>query len=320
MKGRLIVQREHTSMPRISPPSLCIVAALCVTGLAQARPWSNSNGQFKLEAEAIGFNDTTVVLKTPAGRLVAVELAELSAQDQAFIKSKQADPASKSTADQMQTWTAKGGMKVRGRVLAYGKKQLAVQRQLGKVFVNDQPFARIDPLHQELILKTISHLEHTNLEDQLQLEAWAKGLGPNVKTYPLEGVLMELESGDIIGVPFFLFAPEELSVLEPGWKYWLAQSEDEEARNREDLLVQSTATEYQRDRQNQQQIEMLKLGMLARATGMITIWEVMLQPAGNAGRSMSVMVQAENSDVASQRVQQKYPGYEIIGVRRSRRL
>tara|TARA_R110002049_G_scaffold50370_2_gene142997 strand:+ start:68367 stop:69275 length:909 start_codon:yes stop_codon:yes gene_type:complete len=301
-------------------PVLCILVVLGVTPHAHARSWSDTHGQFKIEAEAIGYNETTVVLKTASGRLLAVELSELSAEDQAFVKSKQADSTTKPSADEMQTWTSKDGLKFRGRVLAYGKKLLAVQRQLGKVFINDQPFSRIDQLHQKLILKILSHLENENLEDERQLQAWAKGLGADVKTYPLEGVLMELESGDIIGVPFFLFAQEELSILKPGWEYWLAHSDDDEARNREDLMIQSTANEYQRDRQNRQQIEMLKLGMLARATGLITIWEVMLRRPGDGGRTMSVMVQADNSDIASQMVQQQYPGFKIVGVRRSRKL
>ena len=307
-------------MPQVSPASLCILSVLFGTGIAEAREWSDSKGQFKLEAEVIGCNDTTAVLKTPSGRIVAVELDELSAEDQAFLKSEQTSEEPKTSADKMQNWTTKDGFKFRGRVLAYGKKQLAVQRQLGKVIINDDPFARIDQLHQKLILSIISYLENTSLKDQRQLEAWAKKLGPNVKTYQLEGVLMELESGDIIGVPFFMFAQEELSVLEPGWKYWLENTEDEEARSREDLLVQSTAEEYQRDRQNQQQIEMLKLDMLGVATGLIAIWEVMLQPSGGNGRQTSVVVQAHDSEVASRMVQQKYPGYRIIGVRRVRRL
>jgi hypothetical protein len=307
-------------MAKASQALFCIFTVLAGTGPVEGREWSNSNGQFKLEAEAVAFNDTTVVLKRPTGRLVAVELKELSEADQAFIKSKQTIKDAQPSPNQVQTWTAKDGMKVRGRVLAYGKKQLSVQRQLGKVFINDQPFSRIDQLHQKLILKTISQLENVNLEDQRQLESWARKLGPNVKTYPLEGVLMELESGDIIGVPFFLFDPKELSILEPGWKYWLTQSEDEEARNREDLIVQSTAMQYQRDRQNQQQIEILKLNMLARATGLITVWEVMLEPAGGMGRRTSVMVQADNSALATEMVLQKYPGYNVVGVRASRKL
>ncbi len=307
-------------MSIVSPPLQCLFTILLASGLAHAREWSNSNGLFKLEADLVAFNDTTVVLKKPTGRLVAVELSELSEEDHAFIQSKQNDENSQASANQMQMWTAKDGLKVRGRVIAYGKKVLAVQRQLGNVFVNDQPFARIDPLHQKLVLKIISHLENLKLEDPRQLEAWARKLGPNVKQYPLEGVLMELESGDVIGVPFFLFAAEELSVLEPGWKLWLAQAEDEEARNREDLLVQSTAMEYQRDRQNQQNIEMMKLNMLARATGLITIWEVMLEPANGVGRRTSVMVQADNSAIATEMVMQNYPGYRVVGVRVSRKL
>lgn len=307
-------------MSTILPRGICIVAVLCTLGYAHAREWTSSTGAYKLEAELVSFNDTTAVLKRAKGRLVSVELADLSEADQAYVKSKEAAEQMRASASEFQTWTSKSGMKVRGRVLAYGKKTLNVQRQLGKVLINDQPFARIDELHQRVILAIISHLENENF-DKFGLEKWARKLGPNVKSYPLEGVLLELESGDIVGAPFFLFAPEDLAVLEPGWKHWLETGEDEEARQREDLMVQSTAMQYHQENQQQQQIEMLKLEMLGRATGLITVWEVMLEPAGaSGGRRTSVMVQADNSELASQMVLQRYPGYRIIGVKRSRRL
>ena len=129
---------------------------------------------------------------------------------------------------------------------------------------------------------------------------------------------MKLESGDEIGVPFFLFSSEEQKLLQPGWKLWLENAKNEEAQQRESLLVQSQAMEYQRDRERQQQVETLKLDLLATATGLISIWEVMLAPGnGFYGRNTSVMVPAANSLIAGQIAGQRYPGYAIVGIRRA---
>jgi hypothetical protein len=195
---------------------------------------------------------------------------------------------------------------------------LIVQRKLGHVHVNDKKFSTIDPLHQKIVLRILSELEQTKIEDAKQLEDWAKKQGGSAKTYPLEGVLLQLESGDEIGVPFFLFSPEELAILEPGWELWKERAESDEARNRESFLVQSAAMAYQRDRAAKQQIEMLKLDMLGAMAGITAIWEVGLAPGPKTyGRPMSIMVTAQNSGIATQMALQRYPGYVLIGVRKA---
>ncbi|TWU42466.1 SHD1 domain-containing protein [Novipirellula artificiosorum] len=303
---------------RFFKPSCCI-ALLLLVGTAEAREWSSLDGNYKLEGDVISFNDKTVVLKRTSGKLVAVQLAELSDADRKFVQSEEAQQATAKSAEEMQTWTSKDGMKVRGRVLAYGHKEMTVQRKLGKVLINDVAFTELDELHQRLILKIVGHLENQEIKDQRQLEAWARGLGANVKTYPLDGVLMELESGDQIAVPFFLFASEELAILEPGWNAWKNSENDAEAADRESLLVQSQAMHYQQDRQQRQQVELLKLTMMANATGLISIWEVGLQPnQGVYGRMTSVVVPAANSDIAAQMAMQQHPGFSVYGIRKVR--
>jgi len=287
---------------------------------AQAREWSTPNGHYRIEAEAIAFDEKTVVLKKPTGQLVAAELAELCQADQDYVKTREAKDAYAQSVDQMQTWTATDGLKVRGRVLAYGRKDLDVQRQLGKMMVNGKRFSALDSLQQKLVLKIISKLENEEFKTEADLERWGKKLGGDSKIYPLEGVLMKLESGDEIGVPFFLFAEEELSLLEPGWNIWLENEANSEAQQRESLMVQSQAMQYQRDRQQRNQIETLKLGLLATATGVVSIWEVMLEPMqGNYYRRTSVMVPAANSAIAEQLVLQRYPGFRVVGIRRASR-
>lgn len=295
-----------------------LLALLLCANWGEAREWTSKNGQFKIEAEAIAFSDHLVVLKKGNGALVAVELDQLSSADQEYVAAKETVDAAKKQLDEIQTWTGKDGLKIRGRIVAFGKKDLKVQRKLGTVHFDDKKFSAIDPLHQKLLLKIMSQLEKTQIENEKQLEQWAKGIGGEPKVYSLEGVLMQLESGDEIGVPFFLFSSQDLEVLQPGWELWQERDASNQARERESFLMRAQAMAYQRERKQTQQIELLKLDMLAAATGVIDIWEVGLTPAqGGFGRPMTVMVPAANSGIASNLALQKYPGYTVFGVRRA---
>jgi hypothetical protein len=211
-------------------------------------------------------------------------------------------------------------MKVRGRVLAFGRRELVVQRKFGFVNIDGKKFSALDPLHQRLTLKVLSELEKTKFETERELEEWAKSLGAAPKSYMLEGVMMQLESGDEIGVPFFMFSKEDLAVLQPGWEVWLERKESEEAQEKESFLMRAQAMAYQQDRAASRQIEMMKLDLLAAATGIVEIWQIALEPRpGVYGRPITIMVPAMGSGVASQIALQRYPGYMIGGIRRASR-
>lgn len=298
---------------------LLVMACSAISGPLAAREWKSGNGHYTVEADLISFSQQLVVLKKKKdGGLVAVELKELSEADQSFVRSKEAAQEVKKSADKMQTWTSVDGMKVRGRVLAYGRKSVAIERKSSKVYVNDKLFADIEALRQKVILKTISKLEDVQLEDEKQLTEWAKKLRGAPKNYLLEGVMMELESGDQIGVPFFMFSPQDGEVLRPGWERWLESEEKADYRAEESFLVRSAAMAYQQDRKSKKQIEMLKLNLLGAATGIVNIWEVGLRPGPRTrGRPMSVLVSAQNSGQATQIALRQHPGYQIYGVRKA---
>jgi hypothetical protein len=299
---------------------LAFLWSVSTVSFAEMRQWSNAEGSYKFTAEMIAFSDDLVVLRRASGELQAVELKELSQADQDFIRSKEAAEEVHKSADQMQTWTARDGMKVEGRVLDYGRNELIVQRRLGQVEINGKKFATIDPLHQRLILRILSQLEDRQLADEKSLTEWARTIGGDPKVYPLEGVLMKLASGDEIGVPFFMFAHEDLEVLRPGWELWLERQESEKEREQSSFLMRSAAVAYQREQAQQRQIEMLKLNLLAAASGAVGIWEVGLMPPNTYGHRMSIVVPAVNSEQAAQVALANYPGFRLIGVRRASRL
>ena len=291
---------------------------------AQTRQWKSLNGDVTINGDLVASNETTAVVKRKgSGRLVAVELSELSAADREFVRERAAGKKPQETGDpkKLQTWTSRDGMKMQASVVAYGQKQYILGSTRGRVTINGKAFSNLDPLHQAIALKVLSKLESTPMDDEADLRRFVSLLLGKPKTYQLEGVLMELASGDQIAVPFFLFSDKDLVILKAGWESW--QKAEEADRNREDLMMRSEARDYQQayaQSQDYQQMEMLKLNMLAARTGLTSIWEVQLKPnPGVFGRPIAVMVPARNSQIATQMVLPNYPGYSLIGVRRASR-
>jgi hypothetical protein len=304
---------------------LLVAAVLSTASFASAKPrtWTSANGAYKLEGELIGSNDTTAILKRRgSGRLAAVELKDLSDEDREFVKKLSKDQSEQSSGGdpEMHTWTSREGLKIRAKTLAYGKKEYTLDRKLGAVTINGKAFSTFDPLHQKLILRVLSVLEKTSLEKESDLNQFVAGFKGQPKSYTLEGVLMELASGDQLAVPFFMFSEKDLEVLQAGWENWKKYHSDEEARAREDLMMRSEASHYQQtmaEQQQRQQLEVLKFNMAAVRTGLTSIWEVRVAPnPGVYGRPTSVMVTARDSLTATQMVLPNYPGYFMVGVRK----
>jgi len=289
--------------------------------LAEPRTWTSLQGGATIKGELIASDDSTVILKRRhSGRLAAVELAELSPQDREFVREQIVDDSSASgEPERMQTWTSQDGLKMQARVVAYGKKDYTIANIRGVPTINGKAFSSMDPLHQAVTLRVLSKLESKPIEDEADLRRFVSQLAGKPRTYPLEGVLMELSSGDQIAVPFFMFSEKDLDILKSGWEAWLQSEESNQAS--ENLMMRSEAVAYQQAASQQaehQRLERLKLNMLAARTGLTSFWEVQLQPnPGVYGRPTSVMVTARNSELATQMVLPNYPGYSLIGVRRA---
>jgi len=299
-----------------------VLILACPATYAEPRTWTSAQGGLELRGEWIGANDTTVILKRQgSGRLAAVELAELSKEDQEYVRKQVAGEATGVDDKDMQTWTSTNGLQIRGRVLAYGKQDYTIGKIRGVTTINGKAFSTMDPLHQRIALRVLSELEEMPIDSEADLSRFMKQLGGQPKTYPLEGVLMQLKSGDEIAVPFFLFSKQDLQVLQPGWESWKQVHESDIERERQDLMMRTEAMHYQQQQAaeaQRQQMEVLKLHMLAARTGLTSIWEVMMQPGpGVYGRPTSVMVTARNSQIATQMVLPNYPGYRLIGVRKA---
>ena len=248
---------------------------------AWARLWSDSTGKYQVAADLVAFNEKTAVLKKADHSLVAVPLDRLSKADLDFLAAKETAAAVQS-ADTLQTWTMGSGLKVVGRVVSYGRRDVVLQRRRGKIYVNDRLFDNLPQVQQTMVPKIVAHFEQTPIDGDKGLQQWILKQKGEPRTFTCEGVILELENGDEYGVPFF-FSAEDQKLLQPGWqRRWLAADKDRQKQEEEQFLVKAQAQAYQQDKQATQQIQKMQLEMLAYNAGLFALWEVQLVPAPRA--------------------------------------
>lgn len=306
----------------------CILASGFAESVAAAREWSDSTGRIKIEGDYFASSSDTVVVKKRNGSLVAFQIVQLSEADQEFVaekkKAAEADATGTQPAlDEFQTWTSRKGFEIRGRVLAFGKREVTIRRVAGIVNVNGTAFSRLNTFYQQIVPMIVAQYADSSVQTIQDVERWLRAQNGNPAPFTVEGVLMKLEDGSELAVPFFLFSEKDLAVLNPGWEQWKAEQASASDREREDFLMRTQAESYQRQKEADiasHQIQMMQLEMLAVNAGVISIWEVMLRPApGVFARETSVMVPAQNSLQAEQMALQRFPGFVTVGVRRVNR-
>lgn len=67
-------------------PLMTILIGLIGLPIAGARTWTDSTGQYRLDADFSDFNDGKVILKRPDGQVIAIELKEFSKADQDYVR------------------------------------------------------------------------------------------------------------------------------------------------------------------------------------------------------------------------------------------
>ncbi len=299
-------------------PQFSWCAVLLVVGMTvpvHAREWRDSTGKFSVQAELIASTEDQVVLKREDGRLVALSISQLSAADQEYLKSQEATQLG--GAGDLQTWTLKDDWKVNGRVVAYGRKNVVIQRRRGRVYVNDRVFGNLPPIYQRMVPEIVSHFEGVELNDANAFNAWVLRQRGQARTFEVDGVMLELENGDEYAVPFIFFSSDDKKVLQPGWERWLAAHQDEVRRQQEDFFLQAQAEAYFHDRRVNQQIAAMQLTLMAVNAGVVDLWEVYLEPPlGVALPPQFVVVPARNSQQAIEMALSKNPNFFVGSARR----
>ena len=286
----------------------------------QIREWNDASGRFLVRGEYFASNDDTVVVRRRNGTLVGVELKDLSEAEQEFVKERKAAIESSEprpeAIEQYQTWKSRNGFEVKGRIVAFGQREVELRRMAGLVMVSGTAFSRLPPFSQVTAIQIVAEFDDPSVKTEADLNRWAATLGAESRKYTVEGVLLKLEDGTELPVPFFMFSEEDLYALRPGYEQWKDAKSSEESRTREDFLLQLQAEEHNRGRMESRQIEMMKLNLLAASAGVTTIWEVFLvPPPGVFARPLSVAVPARDSLQAQQMALAQFPGFRINATR-----
>lgn len=291
----------------------------CSLALGEMREWTDKSGHYSLDADLIAFNDSIVVLEKKNRDLVSMAIEELSDADREFLASKEAMDEVESDPDAVQTWTTRNGLKLRGRVISYGRKQVTLQRRRGKIYVNDKRFDNLPGVYKEMIPRIVGHFEEQEIVDPKGLEAWIKPLKGAAKTFTCDGVVLELENGDMYGVPFFLLSEEDQKMLQPGWERWLAAEEDRAAQERQAIELEAKVMASNREKEEIRETMRLQLQLQAYDAGLFDLWEVALYPTSAAYPPLLVVVPGRNSQQAAAEALKQYPGYDVGPIAKVRR-
>lgn len=296
-------------------------------GMADSREWSDSSGAVKIKGTLLAADDSEVVIKLDKkekGReLLAVAITDLSDADREYLKSQEA--ASELTIDgEQHVWELKNGLKVFGKAVGFGKKDVVLQRRRGKLYVNDRPVDNLPEVYQKMIPYVVGYFEKTTFETKRQFEDWVVSQKTKVNSYSCETLKIEFPNGDEYGVPLFFFSESVLERLKPAYDQWQADSkversveEQAERQRQHDLYVQSHAAAYQQQQQEMLQVAKLQLLMNSVSAGATDLWEVYMYPGpGVYGYPVSVVVPGRNSAQASQLAIQKNPGYIVGPIRK----
>lgn len=305
---------------------LLFVSTSAVGG-QEIRIWTDNSGHYKFQAELIAFSESKVVLQKTNNELIAIGLEDLSEDDREYLKSNAAEETVASSAEGLHTWTMQSGLKVPGRIVDFGEREVKLKKYAGKIMVNDRVFSNLPPVYQQMIPKIVAHFEKTEILDFDGLKAWFRKQKDRTKSYTCQGVLLELANGDQYAVPLFLFSNADQAALRPSWQRWEAAKQDEQLREQESFYLRAqsqaaaqAAEETREDAQQMRQIAQVQLRLQAYNSGLFDLWEVqMIPPNGSVRMAAYVVVPGRNSNDARAKALDEYPNYRVGSIAKVRR-
>jgi len=286
----------------------------------EPREWTDASGHYTLSADLIARDANSVVLQKSDKSLVIVDISDLSDADKKYLESRETDKETNNSA--AQTFTLKNSMEVKGNVVEYGRRDVTVRRRRGKIYVNDRLFENLPDVYQRMVPQIVAHLEKKEIKDEKAFKNWVLRLKGQPKTFVCDGVMLELENGDVYGVPIFFFSDKDAAMLKPGLDEWLAMHEaekDEQKRAKYQaemsLRLQAQMLSNEREKAFDRKIARLQLQLQAFDSGLVDLWEVSMVPQrGARGYPVNVVVPARDSRQASALAQARYRNYRISAV------
>ena len=149
--------------------SITFLLTLTTTTSVFAREWSDKTGQYQVDADLIGYSDTTVVLKRKPDDLVAVPIEQLSDSDRKYLETQSKDTIAGGGSG-IQVWELKSGLKLPGRIVGFDKHGVTIQRRLGKVYVNNQRFDKMPGVYRAIIPKLVEQFTSEEIDGEKGLE------------------------------------------------------------------------------------------------------------------------------------------------------
>lgn len=325
---------------------LGLFALLTLTNTALARRWTDASGHYSVDADLIAFNARTVVLQKAKNDLISAPIKSLSKADRDHLETlRKADTPKKSAA--YQVWELNGGWKVEGDVVSYMTKDFVVELKDGDIVVNDQPFAEMSAVRQQIMPRIVGSFENLSITTTKQLEAWA-AKQDEPRTFETKGVLVRLRNEELLPVPFFFFSDDDLKLLEPGYESWVSNRKTQVTRpadtiadvepentpapqtvpepansprdpfDDESLYLEAMAKTYYQDRSEMRRIQQLRFQLEAYQAGLFDLWEVALYPKTFRSYPLRVVVPGRNSNEARINAVRRYPGHTVGAIAKVR--
>ena len=101
----------------------------------------------------------SVVLQKTNKELLSMDVKDLSAEDKKFIQLIKRKAKTYGAVDSLKTWTMQSGLKVKGRVVEFARRDVKFQLEDGKIYVNDRPLENLPGVYQEMAPGIVNHFE-----------------------------------------------------------------------------------------------------------------------------------------------------------------
>jgi hypothetical protein len=100
-------------------------------------------------------------------------------------------------------------------VVAFGRRDVEFRRMFGMPTVNGVTFSRLPSFSQITAIQIVAEFDDPSVKTEADLNRWAAKLGTESRKFSVEGVLLKLEDGTELPVPFFMFSEADLYALRP---------------------------------------------------------------------------------------------------------
>jgi hypothetical protein len=166
------ILQERKAMNAIVRVVLISLLGMTAASDAYARKWADVTGRYAVEADLIARNDELAVLqRVDDKKLVSANINELSKEDQQYLNENRFVESDRA-AEGLHDWNLSNGLKVRARVVGYGRRELVLQRRSGKLLVNDRRFENLPEIYQRMIPKIVGHINKSKIDSPESLQRW----------------------------------------------------------------------------------------------------------------------------------------------------